>query len=109
MPIRYHLDENVDPDVGTGLRQRGVDVTISREEGLLGANDEAQIAFARAGDRVLVTHDDDFLRLTAAGADHAGVAYVPPQTLSIGEMIRRLIVLWRERAPESLVNQVEYL
>lgn len=109
MPIRYHLDENVDVAVGVGLRQRGVEVSVSREEGLLGATDKVQLEFARAAGRVLVTHDSDFLRLNASGAIHSGIAYSPLQTLSIGELIRRLMVLWREREPESFVNQVEYL
>jgi hypothetical protein len=109
MPIRYHLDENIDVAVAMGLRQRGVDVSISREVSLLGANDQAQLTFAHADGRVLVTHDSDFLRMTAQGVSHSGIAYCPPRTYSIGEMIRRLIVIWRENEPQALVRQVKYL
>ena len=49
MPIRYHLDENVDVAVAIGLRQRGIDVSVSREEALLGAEDEKQLEFAHSG------------------------------------------------------------
>jgi hypothetical protein len=109
MPVRYHLDENVDVAVAMGLRQRGVEVSVSREVSLLGAADQAQLTFAHADGRVLVTHDTDFLRLAAQGVSHSGIAYCPPQTHSVGEMIRRLIVIWRENEPESLMNQVKYL
>src|SRR4051812_30213012 len=45
--IRFHLDEDVDPAVAEGLRRRGVDVTTSREVGLLGTLDTAQLAYAK--------------------------------------------------------------
>lgn len=75
MQIRYHLDESVNHAVATGLRQRGIDVTTVIDAGLTGADDEAQLAFARTHGRVTVSHDSDFLRLAAAGVEHAGIAY----------------------------------
>ena len=45
--IRFHLDENVDPDVALALRRQGIDVTTTREMKLLGQPDEVQLAFAR--------------------------------------------------------------
>jgi len=74
MSIRYHLDENVDPAVALGLRQRGVDVTTARDQGLLGASDEAQLKSAVLSARMLVTHDRDFLRMAASGVAHHGIA-----------------------------------
>ena len=38
--IRFHLDENVDPDVALALGRQGIDVTTTREMGLLGQPDE---------------------------------------------------------------------
>ena len=63
--IRFHLDENVDPVIAVALRRYGADVTTTDEEGLLGSDDETQLAFAKREARVSVTHDDDFLRLAA--------------------------------------------
>src|SRR5690606_17252571 len=97
MEVRYHLDESVDPAVAIGLRRRGVDATTSGEQGLLGTTDERQLDFATFHQRLLVTHDQDFLRLAAAGAKHHGIAYCPPQARGIGEIVRRLMQLWRER------------
>ena len=109
MQVRYHLDESVDPAVAIGLRRRGVDATTAADQGLLGATDQRQLDFAVADQRMLVTHDQDFLRITAAGATHHGIAYCPPQARSIGEIVRRLTQLWRDRQAEDFINHVEYL
>jgi Domain of unknown function (DUF5615) len=42
--IRFHLDENVDPAIGDGLRRRGADVTTTQGVGLTSASDEKQFA-----------------------------------------------------------------
>lgn len=42
---------------------------------MLGASDEEHLAFALAEGRVIFTLDADFLRLAAAGHEHAGIAY----------------------------------
>jgi hypothetical protein len=109
MLVRYHLDESVDPAIAVGLRRRGVDVTTSSEQGLLGTTDQGQLDFATSEQRMLVTHDQDFLRLAAAGAKHHGIAYCPPQARAIGEIVRRLMQLWRERQAEDFVGRIEFL
>jgi predicted nuclease of predicted toxin-antitoxin system len=85
--IRFHLDEVCDPRIAAGLRQRGVDVTTVADADLLGASDEAHLVYAWVQARVLVTHDADFLRLHAAGAEHAGIIYCPLQSRSPGDLI----------------------
>lgn len=40
------LDESVPNVIAKGLRVRGIDVTMSSEEGLIGASDEEQLAYA---------------------------------------------------------------
>ncbi|MFN2165387.1 MAG: DUF5615 family PIN-like protein [Anaerolineae bacterium] len=72
--IRFHLDEQVDPDIARALRQHGVDVTTTIDAGLRTALDEEQLDYARQARRVLVTHDADFLRVASRGVDHPGIA-----------------------------------
>jgi uncharacterized protein with PIN domain len=107
--IRFHLDENVDPAVANGLRRRGVDVTTSREVGLLHASDEKQLAFVLAEGRTLVTHDEDFLSRVKAGATHAGVAYCHPESRSIGQMISALLLIRDCLTSEEMRGHVEFL
>lgn len=84
--IRFYADEQVAKAVVRGLRQRGVDVLTVSQAGMLGASDQEHLALAGKEGRVIFTQDDDFLRIHAAGADHAGIAYAPQQT-PIGEII----------------------
>jgi Domain of unknown function (DUF5615) len=98
--IRFHLDENCDPRIAAGIRLHGVEVSTTPEVGLLHASDEAQLAFASAQSRVIVTQDTDFLRLAAAGENTPGVAFYPDQGRSIGQVIRDLLLIWEVYEPE---------
>jgi hypothetical protein len=107
--IRFHLDECCDPAVADGLRRRTIDVTTSQEVGLLEAIDEQQAAFGLAESRVVLTHDTDFLRLHSDGVPHAGIAFCRKDTLGIGEIIKRLVLMWEVYEPEEMTGRVEYL
>jgi predicted nuclease of predicted toxin-antitoxin system len=67
--VRFHLDENCDPAIATGLRLHGVDVTTTPEAGLLSAEDEAHIAYAVSSGRVIFTQNQDFLRLMEGSSE----------------------------------------
>ena len=108
-PIRFHLDENVDPDIAVGLSRFGIDVTTTVEARLRTLSDTAQLGFARQERRVLVTHDDDFLRIASQSSDHPGIAYCRQETRSIGEIIRALILTYEVFTAEEMVGRVEYL
>ena len=107
--MRFHLDESVDIRIATGLRRRGVDVSVSREEGLLGASDEDQLGFALSQGSVLVTHDSDFLRLHQSGVAHTGIAFWGHRQRSIGQMIRRLVQLSERYRHADMQNTIVYL
>jgi predicted nuclease of predicted toxin-antitoxin system len=107
--IRYHLDETCNPAIAGGLRRRGVGVTTTPEAGLLRATDEAQAAYALAEGRVLFTQDRDFLRLHASGTPHLGIVYCDKDTLSIGEILSGLVLVWEVYDPEEMVGRIEYL
>jgi hypothetical protein len=107
--MRFHLDESVDISVASGLRRRGVDVSMTLEEGLLGVSDEVQLDFTLSQGRVLVTHDSDFLRLHQGGAAHAGIAFWGHQQRSVGEIIRRLVQLSQSYRRDDMQNKVVYL
>ncbi|MDJ0619646.1 MAG: DUF5615 family PIN-like protein [Calothrix sp. MO_192.B10] len=107
--IRFHLDENVDPDVALALHRQGIDVTTTRKMGLLGQPDEVQLAFACEQGRVIVTHDTDFLRLASQSADHWGVAFCKKNARSLGEIIRSLVLIYEVLSPEEMRGWIEYL
>ena len=63
MPIQFHLDVHISTSAAAGLRRRGISVTTAVDAGLLGVDDDSQLAFAASTGRVMVTQDADYLRL----------------------------------------------
>src|SRR5689334_10312977 len=82
--LRFHLDEHVASAIAAG--HRGVDVTTAADAGLLGAEDDAHVAFALSQGRVVFTNDEDFLALHERGTEHAGIAYCHQQGRSTGRL-----------------------
>ena len=107
-PVRFYLDEHIPSAVAEGLRQRGIEVRTLAEMDRLGAQDKEPLAHARRDSRVLVTHDDDFLRLAAEGTSHAGIVYVPRER-SIGDIVRGLVRIGRASSEEDLRQQIRFL
>jgi|SRR5579884_1731297 len=58
---RFQLDESVDPIVADILRDRGFNVRTAAELDLIGHSDEDHLAAAKRDNRILLTHDEDFL------------------------------------------------
>lgn len=106
--IRFYLDEHVPRAVVLELRRRGVDALTVAEAGMRGAADEQQLAWALAQDRVVFTHDKDFLRLAAAEVEHAGIVYAS-RPLSIGQVVQGLLLVYQVLGPEDMRGHVEYL
>jgi predicted nuclease of predicted toxin-antitoxin system len=107
--IRFHLDEMCDPRIAVALRKRGIEITTASDALLLGQTDEAHLNSARLENRVIVTHDSDFLRLHAQGHLHAGIVYSSPQSCTLGDLIRLLAILWELVSADEMCNRVEFL
>jgi uncharacterized protein with PIN domain len=107
--VPFHLDEHIPTALADALRHRGIDVTTTADAGLVGAEDRDHLKFAVKAGRVMVTKDVDFLRLHAQGVLHCGIAYWHSQSRSIGEALRRLLLIHAAMSPEVMKNTVEYL
>ncbi|AFY75920.1 hypothetical protein Ple7327_0465 [Pleurocapsa sp. PCC 7327] len=104
------MDENVDPDVALALRRQGIiDVTTTREMGLLGQLDEVQLAFACEQRRAIVTHGTDFLRLASQSEDRWGVAFCKKNARLLGEIIRSLVLIYEVLSLDEMRGWIEYL
>jgi predicted nuclease of predicted toxin-antitoxin system len=66
------------------------------------------VDFARDESRVIFTHDNDFLRVHAAGASHDGIVYCHPQSRSTREIISFLILMHGCLSAEDMRGVVEY-
>ena len=107
--VRFHLDECCDPVIAAGLRRRGIDVTTTPGVGLISETDEQQAAYGLVQNRVIVTHDSDFLAIHAAGVPHAGIAYCHKDALSVGEITKYLVLIWEVYESEEMANRVEFI
>lgn len=107
--IKFHLDENVSNAVAEGLRRRGIDVTTTPEQNLMGASDLEQLAFAFERGRVIFTQDDDFLKLHQANVPHSGITYSHQGSRTIGEIVTTLALIWEWVDPEDMVGQIEFI
>ncbi len=107
--IRFHLDESMPNAVAEALRRRGLDVTTSSEAQLLAARDDEQLAFATQEARVLVTRDQDFLRLNASGIKHTGIVYWTERQRTTGQLVGALATMGLEFTAEDLHGQVRFL
>lgn len=106
--IRFYVDEHIARSVVAGLKRRGLDVVTTHEAGMRGASDEGQLAYATRWQRVMVTKDDDFLRLHAQGFEHSGIAFGPGDA-SIGVIIRGLVLIHLILDDDEMRNPVEFL
>lgn len=84
-------------------------MTTSTDAQLVGAADSEQFAYALSEQRVLFTHDPDFLRPEFTSQDHAGIVYSQKDSKSIGEVVRFLALLHDVLSAEEMRNQIEYL
>jgi hypothetical protein len=58
---------------------------------------------------VVVTHDDDFLKLSDAGTPHAGIAYYHPKARTIGEIVRYLDLMAECLTPDEMMGEIEFI
>jgi hypothetical protein len=108
--MRFHLDEQISPALAVALRRKGIDVSTSQDAALLGSGDLDQLSFAISEQRILVTFDDDFLRLDAEGVHHCGICYCHPRKYStIGELLHVLLIVAECSTEDEMRNHVEYL
>jgi hypothetical protein len=58
---------------------------------------------------VLCTYDMDYLRLHAAGINHAGIVFARERTTTIGDWVRGLALICDVLTANEMKNHIEYL
>lgn len=105
---RFCLDEHVGDAIAEALRRRGIDVVTTREAGLASEPDDVLLTFALQEGRVIVTRDQDFLRLHAKNFRHAGIAFIPSDRKT-GDIVRGLVLMHEVLDSDTMIRQVEFL
>ena len=71
----FLADQNFEDGVGHALIALGHDVRTARSFGLAATPDPVLLSFATAINRVVLTHDRDFIKLHKSGVSHAGIVF----------------------------------
>src|SRR5579871_5487899 len=110
MSLRLYIDQNVRIEITLGLRERGIDVLSVHEDGMASAPDPDVLDRATKLQRVLFTHDRDFLAESAIrqanGTDFPGVVYAHPMAVTIGTCISDLELLALLSDPAEVRNRI---
>ncbi|WP_179137171.1 DUF5615 family PIN-like protein [Candidatus Entotheonella palauensis] len=112
--MRFLLDEDVNPAVAEIGRGLGLDVVSVHKIQRNGFDDDSQLHYAAADNRIFVTRNrDDFIKLTIdffqVGHVHAGLLIVPHslpnnQPARIAHSLRR----WHERY-QGNISSFQYM
>lgn len=90
--MRLALDENVPPAIAGRLIQADVEVLLVSAE-RPGSGDLSNLEWALEQSAALLTFDDDYLRLAAAGHAHAGIIFCHQLKYGIGGLVQALVDL----------------
>lgn len=107
--LRFYVDECVQPAVAEQLVFHGIDAISAHSLGQLGDKDVNHLRRATEMERVLCTHDPDFLEIAKVMLDHAGIAFAPQYGATVGGMIRALRALHTRMSAEEATGQVIFL
>ena len=106
--IRFQFDEHFRNAAASALRRRDIDVVTAADAGVLGLADTVVLSRAHAAARVMVTRDDDYLGLHAAGQPHSGIVYCTPRIRTVGNLVEALVLIYEVMSPEEMIGHVQY-
>lgn len=104
--IRYYFDAHMRRAIADGLQRRELDVVMAVDIGMADASDQEHLTRAEELSRVVVTKDDDFLRL-AQGLHHAGIVFIHSKK-SDKIVFDRLQEITQRMSMADMSNHVEW-
>ena len=113
MPLSFYMDVQVPAAITEGLARRGIDVLTSQDDGTRETDDDLLLQKAATLSRILVTQDEDFLRIAAewqrGGRFFAGLVFAPQQGPSIGRCIEDLHLIAECVQTEEIASRVVFI
>lgn len=107
--LRFYLDENVPIQVARQLQLRGIDTITVRDLNLLGETDTNHLQIAIEQNRVLCTHDSDFLEIAYSGGEHSGIVFGQQDVHYIGTWVTWLTLMHAVYTSEEMENRIEFV
>ena len=113
MTVALYMDVHVPSRVTDGLRRRGVDVVTSQDDGTTTWPDERLLTRATELGRVLMSQDEDLLRIATEHQLHeesfSGVIYAHQLNAGIGDLVKDLELVTKCSSPDELANRITFL
>lgn len=113
MSVGLYMDEHVHSEISNQLQSLGVDVLTIQADQRRGSHDLDVLDRATELGRVLLTHDEDFLREASirqkSGVEFSGAIYGHPLCVTIGQCVADLEVLCKAGDTADFLNQVYFL
>jgi predicted nuclease of predicted toxin-antitoxin system len=114
MTFPVYLDENADAEIAERLVKAGVDALRCQEADMTGATDEEHLTFATRQGRVIVTRDQDFLKLNQQwlkeGRSHAGIIFITADHLDqVGLIVQKILGWQSNRIAEDMRDLVWFV
>lgn len=106
--MKFYADENINSAIVKGLDMRGFDVLEISGSEKSGLSDSRHLKIAEEEKRVIITADDDFLRLEDDN-NHSGIIFLANQEVDVGESIRRISKISDLVSDEEMENHVEFI
>ena len=107
--IRFYLDESVQLAVAEQLSLSEIDVVSVHSLDKLSDSDANHLQRAGEMHRVLVSYDQDFLRLAQEFTEHYGIAFGHNETATIGGCVKALKMLHGKYTAEDVQGHVIFL
>lgn len=73
--MKFYSDEHIDPIIGDLLEEKGHEVTRTNENEL-GLSDQEHVQKALKNESILITMDDDFLKIASKTDNIPGVVFI---------------------------------
>lgn len=105
--IKIFADENVEKSVVFSLKEKGFDITSVNIEKRKGLSDKEQLNFAIEKNRVVLTHDLDFVKISKQ-KDNPGVLFIP-KVRKPEEIVKRVVRILELLDLEDLENEVVFV
>lgn len=111
--IQFYFDVHVHDVVHQALINKGVSILRAQDDGMGEAIDEELLERATELDRVLVTHDKDFLIIARNYQEWQkffyGIIFSRPLQITIKNLLDDLLLISQAAKAEELHNLVTYL
>lgn len=106
--LSFLADEHVKRAYIKALRANGFEVVAVSEGENTGESDQHHLQSAKENGQVILTNDDDFVRL-AAEIEHTGIIFYSDQSHQPSAFVTAIRRISRHLSPDEMENHIEWL